>query len=58
MGKREPIRFTGVYPTMFGVSQVENIEALTLQAAPLLKAFLFAPRLRQPSTVERATRVR
>jgi hypothetical protein len=40
MGKRETIRFTHVYPTMFGVNQVENIEALTAQAAPLLRVFL------------------
>jgi hypothetical protein len=40
MGSRDPKRFTHLYPTLFGLTQIEDVEVLTAQAAPLLTAFL------------------
>jgi serine/threonine protein kinase len=40
MGRREPRRFNGLYPTHYGVDQVEGVAAVTAQAMPVLRAFL------------------
>ena len=40
MGSREPKRFTHLYPTRHGVAEIEDVEVLTAQAAPVLRAFL------------------
>jgi tRNA A-37 threonylcarbamoyl transferase component Bud32 len=40
LGSREPVFFERVYPTVYGLEEVEDIDVVTLQAAPLLRAFL------------------
>jgi hypothetical protein len=40
LGRREPRHFTHLYPTIAGVEQVHDVDALLRLAAPLLRAFL------------------
>jgi hypothetical protein len=40
LGSREPVFFSHVYPTLYGVAEVDDVDVLTAQAEPLLRAFL------------------
>jgi len=40
LGKARPIRWTGIYPTAYGVEEVEDPAILAAQAAPLVRALL------------------
>ena len=40
MGRREPRHFTRLYPTSYGVDQVDSLDAITSQAMPILRVFV------------------
>jgi hypothetical protein len=39
-GRREPLSFSHLYPTTYGLARVEDVDVLIAQATPLLRAFL------------------
>jgi hypothetical protein len=39
-GRREPRHFGRLYPTLYGIEEVDSVASLTAQATPLLRAFL------------------
>src|SRR6266542_547425 len=38
MGRREPLQFNRLYPTLYGLQEIEDLASLTAQAMPLLRA--------------------
>jgi len=40
LGRREPIHFSRLYPSLAGICRVESLGVLLAQAAPLLRAFV------------------
>jgi hypothetical protein len=40
MGRREPLQFNRLYPTLYGIHVVDDVASLTVQAMPLLRAHI------------------
>jgi serine/threonine protein kinase len=40
LGRREPVLFTRLYPTFQGIDEIDDVESLTAQATPMLRAYL------------------
>jgi hypothetical protein len=57
MGRSQPRHFTHLYPTVAGVEEIHNVDALLLLAAPLLRALedpldvLTLPRATEPTEI-------
>jgi Protein kinase domain len=40
LGRREPRDFNGLYPTLYGIEEIDDLASLTEQAMPLLRAYV------------------